>query len=46
LASGLLLVTVAGEDGEARILGEAGIGEGEIAEDEDGAAPGFDPAGV
>jgi len=27
LVSGLLFVTVAGEDGEARILGEAGIGD-------------------
>jgi len=38
LASALLLVTVAGEDGEARILGEAGINEREVAEDENGFA--------
>jgi hypothetical protein len=44
--SGLLFVTVAGEDGKAGILEEAGIGEGEIAKDEDGAARGFDAAGV
>jgi len=46
LASALLPVAVAGEDGEARILGEAGIDEREVAEDEDGAARGFDPPGM
>jgi hypothetical protein len=35
LASRFLLVAIAGEDGEARILGEEGISEGQIAEDED-----------
>jgi hypothetical protein len=44
LASGLLFVTVARENGEAGILGEAGIGEGEIAQDEDGAVGRFDAA--
>jgi len=44
--SGLLFVTVAGEDGEARILGEAGIGDGDIAENENGAARGFEAASV
>jgi hypothetical protein len=43
-ASGLLFVTVAGENGEAGILGEAGIAEGEIAQDEDGAVDRFDAA--
>ena len=43
-ASGLLFVTVAGENGEAGILGEAGIAKGEIAQDEDGAVGRFDPA--
>jgi hypothetical protein len=43
-ASGLLFVTVAGENGEAGILGEAGIAEGEIAQDEDGSVGRFDPA--
>jgi hypothetical protein len=46
LASGLLFVTVAGEDGEAGIFGETGIGEREIAKDEDGAARGFEEASV
>jgi len=44
LLSGLLFVTVAGENGEAGILGEAGIAEGEIAQDEDRAVGGFDAA--
>jgi len=46
LASALLLVTVAGEDGEARILGEAGIGVREVAEDENGFAVRRDAARV
>jgi len=37
-------VTVAGEHGETRVFGVAGIGEGEIAEDEDGAVGRFDAA--
>jgi len=41
-----LLITVAGEDREARILGEAGIALREIAEDEDGAALGLDATGM
>src|SRR5260370_37412139 len=45
-ASGLLFVTVAGEDGEAGIFGETGIGEREIAKDEDGSARGFEEASV
>jgi hypothetical protein len=44
LASGLLFVTVAGENGEAGILGEAGICEGEIAQDEGRAVGRFDAA--
>jgi hypothetical protein len=46
IASGFLLITVAGEHGETRILGEAGIGEREITEYENGAARGFEAAGV
>ena len=46
LASGFLLMTVAGEDGEAGILGEARIAEGEVTEDEDGAVSRFDAAGI
>ncbi len=46
LASGLLLVTVTGEDREAGILGETGISVREIAEDEDGAVVRFDAAGM
>src|SRR5229473_4674097 len=46
LASGLLFVTITGENGEAGIFGETGIGEREIAEDEDGAARGFEEASV
>jgi hypothetical protein len=46
LTSGFLLVAVAGDDGEAGILGEAGISDGEIAENENGAARGFDAASV
>src|SRR5229473_1678659 len=46
LASGLLFVTVTGENWEAGIFGETGIGEREIAEDEDGAARGFEEASV
>ena len=46
LASGFPLITVAGEDGEAGILGEARIAEGEVTEDEDGAASRFDAAGM
>jgi len=42
--SGLLFVTVAGENGEAGILGEAGIAKGEIAQDEDRAVGRFDAA--
>jgi len=44
--SGLLLVTVAEEDGEAGVLGETGIGEREIAEKENGIAVRFDVASV
>jgi hypothetical protein len=44
--SGLLFVTVAREDREARILGEMGIGEGKIAEEENGIAVRFDLASV
>jgi hypothetical protein len=44
--SGLLCVTDARKDGEAGILGEAGIGQREIAEDEDRATRGFDAAGL
>jgi len=39
-------VAIAGEDGKAGILKESGIDLREIAEDEDGAACGFEPAGV
>ncbi len=46
LASGFLFVAVAGKDGEAGVLGEAGIGLGEIAENENRAAWGFEPAGM
>jgi hypothetical protein len=46
LASGLLLITVAGENGEAGILGEARIAEREVTEDEDGAVSRFDAAGM
>jgi hypothetical protein len=46
LASRFLLVAIAGEDGEARILGEAGIGEGQIAEEENGIPVRFDAAGM
>jgi len=46
LASGLLFVTVAREHGEAGILWEAGIGEGEFAEKKDGAVSRFDAAGM
>jgi len=42
----LLFETLAGEDGQARILGEAGIGVRELAEDKDGAARGFESARV
>jgi len=45
-ASGLLLVTVAGEHGETGILWEAGIGEGEFAEKKDGAVGRLDAAGM
>jgi hypothetical protein len=41
-----MAVTIAREDGEAGILGEALISVGEIAEDEDGAARRFDAAGM
>ena len=34
LASGFLLITIAGEDGEAGILGKARISEGEFAQGE------------
>jgi hypothetical protein len=37
---------VAGKDREAGILGESGIGEREIAKDKNGAACGFEAAGV
>jgi hypothetical protein len=40
------LITIAGHDGQAGILGEARIGERKIAEEEDGAASGFEPADV
>lgn len=40
------IVAAAGKDGEARILGEAGIGFREFAEEKDGAAVGLDFAGV
>jgi len=40
------LVAGAGEDGEAGIFGEAGIGEREFAEKKEGAAGGFDAARV
>jgi len=40
------LLAVAGEDGEAWVLGESGIGEREIAQDEDRAARGFEAASV
>ena len=43
-ASGLLFVTVAGEHGQTRVFGEAGIVEGESAQDEDGAVGRFDAA--
>jgi len=46
LASALLLITVAGDDGEARILGETGIGVREVAEDENGFAVRCDVARV
>ena len=46
LASGFLLITVAGEDREAGILGEARIADGEVTEDEDGAVSRFDVAGM
>ena len=46
MASGFLFVTVAGEDGEARVFGETRIGEREIAEDENGFAVRFDVASV
>jgi hypothetical protein len=39
-------MTVAGEDGQAGILGEARIAEGEVTEDEDGAVSRFDVAGM
>jgi hypothetical protein len=42
----LFLVTGAGEDREARIFEETRIGEGEFAEDENGAVGGFDGAGM
>ena len=44
MGSELLLVTFAGEHGETGILGEAGIGEGEFAEIEDGAVGRFGAA--
>jgi len=44
--SGLLFIAVASQDREARILGETGIGERKIAEEEDGTARGFQLAGV
>jgi hypothetical protein len=46
LRSGLLFVTVAREDGEARVFGETRIGDGEIAEDENGFAVRFGVASV
>jgi hypothetical protein len=46
LVPSLLFIAVAGEDGKARILGEAGIGDGEIAEEENRIAVRFDVAGV
>jgi hypothetical protein len=42
----LLFIAVAREDGKAWILGESGIGDGEIAEEENRIAGGFDVAGV
>jgi hypothetical protein len=39
-------VAEAGEHGEAGIFGEERVGDGEIAEEEDGVAVGFDAAGV
>ena len=44
VVSGLLLVTGAGEDGEAGVLGVAGIGDGKFAEKEYGAVGRFDAA--
>ena len=44
--SRLLFIPVAREDGEARILGETGIGEREIAQNENGITVRFDVAGV
>ncbi len=46
MASGPLFVTVAREDGQAWIPGEARIVVREIAENEDGTARGFELAGV
>ena len=45
-ASDLLLVTVAGEHGQAGVLGKARISLRQIAEDEGRAARGFDSAGM
>jgi hypothetical protein len=42
----LLFIAVAREDGKAWILGESGIGDGEIAEEENRIAVRFDVAGV
>jgi hypothetical protein len=39
-------IASAGEDGEARVFGEGGIGLGELAEEELRALAGFDEAGV
>jgi len=41
-----LPVAGAGEDGEARVFREGGIGLGELAEEELGAFAGFDKPGV
>jgi hypothetical protein len=41
-----MAITLAGEDGESGILRESGIGLRQIAECEDGAASGFESAGV
>jgi len=46
LALGHFLVAVTGEDREPGILGKAWIAKREIAEDEEGAAGGFDAAGM
>ena len=41
-----MAVTVAGEDGEARVFRESMIGMRQIADHEDGAESRFDPAGM